>query len=206
MKYVCSCEVSIESNRTVRRCNSEDNIVILTLSFKCHFLSSFSLDSSNLTVRAGAIQRGMLGAISNASFYVTYPDYDDESMDYDIALVKVNSAKLKTSFCFRSINILHSSATLECTGLRQHNQGCFNTYSQVTWSFPHSSPCKQTRMCGVVSPTCWQANCHVHVSFLGLSLRWTWVSLGWYTLPLLHSTVGLRYYFALICRENLRFS
>jgi hypothetical protein len=51
--------------------------------------------------------RGILGAIRNVSFYVTYPDYDDEIMDYDIALVKVRRAKLEVRLLL--LHILHLS-------------------------------------------------------------------------------------------------
>jgi hypothetical protein len=86
------------------------------------FLSSFSTDPANLAVRAGPVLRGILGEIRNVSFYVTYPDYDDEIMDYDVALVKVRSAELEvTLLSFYQCSTFISMS--ECAHLRQQNLG-----------------------------------------------------------------------------------
>ncbi|PNF41030.1 hypothetical protein B7P43_G08500 [Cryptotermes secundus] len=47
-------------------------------------------DYANLVVRAGPVLRGILGTLRNVSLYVPYPGYDDQIMDYDIALVKLS--------------------------------------------------------------------------------------------------------------------
>jgi hypothetical protein len=65
----------------------------LYLNVRCFFFS-FSLDSANLTVRAGPVLRGILGVVRNVSFYVNYPEYDDDITDYDIALVKVHTPSM----------------------------------------------------------------------------------------------------------------
>jgi hypothetical protein len=155
--------------------------------------SSFSIDSANLTVRAGPVLRGMLGEIRNVSFYVAYPDYDDDIMDYDIALVKVRSAKLEVNLlsfsqCSTFISLSDSAH------FRQQNQGirsqciitnkdenkqeatiaappCLHRHLQSSYVIPSTfvSPSKCAYI--VVSPTWWQANGIVHVSFHELSLR-----------------------------------
>jgi hypothetical protein len=66
--------------------------------------------------------RGILGVSNNVSFYVTYPFYDDEIQDYDIALLKVSSAILEV----RLLSLYQYSAFIslsECAHLRQQNQG-----------------------------------------------------------------------------------
>ncbi|KDR18325.1 Trypsin-2 [Zootermopsis nevadensis] len=48
------------------------------------------LDSSELTIRATAPMRNILGQIRNVSFYVLHPKYEPETMDYDIALIRLS--------------------------------------------------------------------------------------------------------------------
>jgi hypothetical protein len=86
----------------------------------CIFFS-FSTDSANLTVRAGAVLRGLLGVTRDVSFYVTYPYYDDDVMDYDVALVKVHSVKLQVRLLsFYQCSTFISLA--ECAHSRQQKQ------------------------------------------------------------------------------------
>lgn len=128
MENVCSSETFVKFYRTKMCHSSEDNNSLLQFYLNVQWIfSSFRTDSANLVVRAGPVLRGILGTLRNVSFYVTYPDYDDEIMDYDIALVKVRRAKLEITLL--SIYQRSTSISLwECAHSRHRNQGIQSHY------------------------------------------------------------------------------
>ena len=54
----------------------------------------FSVNFRNITVRANSVLRGIMGESYNISSPILHPDYKKETMDNDIALLKVSKPTL----------------------------------------------------------------------------------------------------------------
>ena len=54
----------------------------------------FSLDPADIRVRANAVQRGVLGDLYDVVNYTLHPNYNDETFDYDMAVLQVSKTTL----------------------------------------------------------------------------------------------------------------
>ena len=56
--------------------------------------SLFSLNPEDLRVRHNAVMRGVMGSIHYVLSFTLHPSFDQETLDYDVALLQVSKTTL----------------------------------------------------------------------------------------------------------------
>jgi hypothetical protein len=64
----------------------------------------FSLKHTDLRVRVNAVLRGVLGQLYEVLSVTLHPDYDPETMDYDVALLEVSKFTLAITTFIRAVS------------------------------------------------------------------------------------------------------